>query len=201
MDLTTFAGASQWIMTHGYSLMFLAMLIEGPTITAAAAFAAAVGFFNIYIVFILSIFGDVVADIIYYAIGYWGRFSVVNKFGHRFGLSTLRMGKIEDLLKQHTIKTMIAIKSTPVLAFPGLMLVGAAKMPIGRFILWCFLITLPKALFFVIIGYYFGYMYNTISRYVENGSLIILVFAVSIFVIYMIYKKVSASLAEKIEKI
>ncbi len=76
----TFSAATQWVLMHGYWVIFLAMLIEGPVVTAAAAFAVALGYFNLWAIFGLSLAGDLVADIIYYAIGYWGRITVVERF-------------------------------------------------------------------------------------------------------------------------
>ena len=37
----SFAGTVQWVIQHGYPLLFIVMLIDGPVVTAAAAFAAA----------------------------------------------------------------------------------------------------------------------------------------------------------------
>ena len=96
---------------------------------------------------------------------------------------------------------MIAIKMTPILAVPGLMLVGLAKMPFGRYLWLCFLITLPKAMVFTITGYYFGHAYNVISKYIDSGSLILLGGVLLILIIYVIYKKIAAQLANKIEKL
>ena len=46
-----------YIKTIGYPLMLLIMIVEGPIATLLAAFAASLGFFNIYLVFILSMLG------------------------------------------------------------------------------------------------------------------------------------------------
>ena len=40
------------------------MIIEGPIITVIGAFLASLGFFNIGIIFFLSLLGDIVGDII-----------------------------------------------------------------------------------------------------------------------------------------
>src|SRR5437762_2032987 len=110
MNTSDFSAVFAWTISHGYLLMFIAMLIEGPIVTSAAAFAAALGYFNIPMVFLLSLLGDIVADIIYYAIGYWGRLKIVDRIGPKFGLSKERMGNIEKLLGEHRIKTILAIK-------------------------------------------------------------------------------------------
>ena len=201
IEMATFSGAFGWVIVHGYPLMFLAMLIEGPIVTAAASFGAAFGYFNIFIVFILSILGDVMADVIYYAVGYSGRIMVVQKFGRRFGLTEERIRKVEALLNSHPNKTLIALKLTPILPTPGLMIVGTSRMPLNKFITICSLVILPKTIFFVLIGYYFGATYSIILRKFEQGKLILVIIIVLILGIYYAAAKLSTHIAQKVEKI
>ena len=58
-----------WLIRYGYLLMFLLMLIEGPTITASAALGAALGYFNVFVVFALSFLGNFLPDMLYYMLG------------------------------------------------------------------------------------------------------------------------------------
>lgn len=199
--LTTFSAAFEWVIAHGYPLMFVAMLIEGPIVTAAASFAVAFGYFNIPAIFVLSFFGDVVADVIYYIIGYYSRIQVVERFGHHFGLTYARMERIEKLLNGHPVKTLVALKLTPVLPTPGLMIVGATRMPIKKFVSVCSAIVIPKTIFFMIVGYYFGAAYDMIMRRYEKGGLIIIAVALAIFAVYYGFGKISALFANKIEKL
>ncbi len=200
-DLATFSGAFGWLIAHGYPLMFLAMLVEGPVVTAAASFAAAFGYFNIFIVFILSILGDVTADVIYYAVGYCGRIMVVQKFGRRFGLTEERIRKIEALLNSHPAKALIALKLAPILPTPGLMIAGTSRMPLKKFITICSFVILPKTIFFVVLGYYFGSAYSAILRKFEKGELILGIIVIIILAIYYAFTKLSSYVARKVEKI
>ena len=200
-DVTTFSGAFDWVIAHGYPLMFVAMLIEGPVVTAAASFAAAFGYFDIFIVFILSIFGDVISDVIYYAVGYFGRMIVVQKYGRHFGLTDERIRKIEELLNRHPNKTLIVLKLMPVLPTPGLMIVGSSRLPLRKFIMACSVVILPKTIIFVTLGYYFGSAYNTIFSKFEKGGLILGGIAFVIIGTYYATTKIGACLARRVEKI
>ena len=197
----TFSVVAQWVIGHGYWVIFLAMLIEGPIVTAAAAFAVALGYFNLLVIFGLSLAGDLVADIIYYAIGYWGRMTLVERFGQRAGLSKERLLRIGNLLHDNPWKTLLVLKLTPILPTPGLMLVGAAKMPLRKYIVICTLIILPKSLLFMIIGYYFGRAYDTIAQYINNGTYIIIALISIIALIDYLFRKYSARFARRIEKL
>jgi len=197
----SFAVTVQWVLHHGYWFLFVAMLIEGPIVTAAAGFAAALGYFDPLFVFILSLLGDLVADILYYAIGYWGRLAFVERWGHKFGLTTERMKRMEQLLQTHAVKTLLALKLTPILPTPGLMLVGATKMDLRKFTIISLLITLPKSLAFMLIGYFFGQQYDKLSRYVTNGTYLIVAAIALIFLINYLWGKFSARVGSKIEKL
>lgn len=199
--LTSFQAAFSWVIAHGYFLMFVAMLIEGPIVTAAAAFAVAFGYFDIWIVFILAILGDVVADVVYYAIGYFSRITVVERFGHRFGLTTERMKKIENLLNGHPVKTLVVLKLMPVLPTPGLMIVGATRMRLKKFITICVAFIIPKAVFFMAVGYYFGAAYEAVLKKFERGGVVFFGLVAIIILIYYAFNKIGARVAEKIEKI
>lgn len=201
MDIDSLAAAFQWVIAHGYTLMFLAMVIEGPIITTAAALAAAAGFFNIFAVFFLAISGDLVADSIYYAIGRWGRSALVNRFGHWIGISRVRMKKAEAIARKHDIKALILLKFTPILVVPGLMLMGVVKMSYKKFILYCLAITTIKVIFFVIVGYYFGYLFKKISDYIDNAAVFLLGLLLFGLIIYIIYARITVNIASKVEKI
>jgi membrane protein DedA with SNARE-associated domain len=183
---TTFQAITQWILQQGYSLMFILMLIEGPVVTAAGAFAAAFSYFHLWIVFVLSILANLIPDAVYYAMGYWGRRRFLDKYGHYFGLTPQRIAAAERFSKNHTGKSLFAIKMVPFLATPGLIAVGAAKMDIKKYIFWCIIITVPSSLFYLLIGYYFGAAYGTIDHYLHLGYyLIIAVILVVILVLYL----------------
>jgi membrane protein DedA with SNARE-associated domain len=200
-DLTSFSAAFEWVIAHGYWLMFIAMLIEGPVVTAAASFAVVFGYFNIFIILILSLLGDIVADVIYYAIGYFSRVSVVERFGHHFGLTYERMDRIEKLLNNHPAKTLIVLKLTPVLPTPGLMIVGTTKMPLKKFITLCSLIIIPKTIFFMLVGYYFGAAYDMIIKRFEQGGYFLIFVVILAAIIYYSFGKISTYIAGRIEKI
>ena len=200
VDLTNFQQVFAWVSAHGYVLMFLAMCIEGPTVTAAATFAVTLGFFNPFIVFVLSIFGDVLPDVLYYGIGRWKGLGFVTKFGHKFGMTTERVARLEKTIKTHGGKTVAVLKYTPVLSTPGLMLVGAMGMTWLRYVGFVFLVTLQKTLTFMAVGYFFGRAYD-IGKYIKYGALLPFIFIVAYFVLAFLYKRISERVVNKIEKL
>jgi membrane protein DedA with SNARE-associated domain len=200
IDLSNFQGVLNWVIQHGYPLMFLAMCIEGPTVTAAATFALTMGYFNPWIVFSLSIFGDIIPDAIYYGIGRWGRLGLVKKFGKSFGLDEKRIEKMEEHIRKHGGKTVAVLKYTPIMATPGLMLVGAMRMNWLKYLWFVFIVTLQKTLTFMLLGYFFGRAYN-IGKYIKYGALVPFAFILLYFVFAYLYKHFSKKIIDKVEKL
>ena len=198
---SSFSGVLSGVIAGGYIVMFLGMLLEGPMTTAAASFAATLGYFNIWIVFVLAILGDLVADVVYYAIGYASRIAVIEKYGHRFGLSKQKMEKIEHLLKTHPAKTLVVIKLAPLLPVPGLMMVGATHMKLSKFTTIASLIILPRVILFIALGFYFGRAYESISLYIVNAQYIVVLCAALAFIVYYGYKIFIATIARRLETI
>lgn len=200
MSLTNFSDALAFVQSQGYTLMFLAMIIEGPIVTSAAAFAASLGFFNIFLVLLLSILGDLVADFLYFGIGKFVRVKGVEKYGHYLGLKPQRLESIETHLHNNFGKTIFIVKFTPGLAAPGLMLMGALKVKLNRFIWWSFILTLPRAIFFTALGFYFGLLYDSLAKYLKWGEYTFILLIIFIFLGYLLFKKLSSKVVKDVEK-
>ena len=200
VDFTNFQQAASWVILHGYVLVFLVMCFEGPIITAAAGFAAALGFFNPWIILILAILGDIIPDAIYYLMGYKGRLVSVEKKMSSIGFTKDRADRLENLLRRHFVKTLVGMKFTPVIAPFGYMIIGYMKLSFWRFIYVCSAVTVPKAIVFLLIGYYFGQLYN-INEYIHNIIIFIPIVVALIFVLYFMYKVVANAIRKKVGKI
>jgi membrane protein DedA with SNARE-associated domain len=195
-----FQGMVQWVLQHGYPLLFIVMLIEGPVVTAAAAFAAALHYMNIWIVLLLSILANFIPDIIYYAIGYWGREKFLDTYGHYIGITPERIAATEKLAEQHSGKSLFMIKMIPFLATPGLILVGATKMDIKKYIYWSIVIIIPSSLLYIILGYYFGTTYAIIDHYLHLGGYVAITAIIVIALIAYLQRRYFSQLEKNIEK-
>lgn len=201
MNLSVFNNFVALVSGYGYFVILIVMIFEGPIITTAAAFAASTGLLNIYIIYLISVLGDTIADILYYNIGFWTRTNLIEKYGKRFGLTGNMIDRVQHLLHKNAWKTLIAIKLAPGLAPAGLIAVGASNMSIKRYFKIVTAITLPKCLFFVVLGYYAGRANDAILKYFGLGVYgFPLVFIFILAIIYF-YQKASKRLSERIEKI
>ncbi len=199
MDFTHFQTTAEWIGQHGYLFMFIAMAIEGQIATMAAAFGVALGYFNLLTVFGLAVSADLMTDIIYYSIGNFGKSSFVQKVIHRFKLSNNRIEKIKGLVQKHPVKTLTALKLTPFLSTPGLIIVGYSGMAFRKFIAISLLVIIPKSIVFMLLGYYFSVPYFNMVAYFHDNRIIAITIAIAIFLVYVLYQKITKEIAKRIE--
>jgi membrane protein DedA with SNARE-associated domain len=200
IDLNNFQQAFSWVSSHGYAVIFLAMCIEGPVITAAAGFAAALGFFNPFIILTISILGDLIPDSTYYFLGRKSRFKRIESMMQSIGLTHARLERLENLLKKNYYKTLVAMKLTPVPGPFGYMLIGYLKLSYRGFIFICAAVTIPKSVVFLLIGYYFGQLYN-INVYIHNISFFGAIVVISIIALYLAYVTIAKIIAKKFGKL
>lgn len=191
IDISNFSWLIFFVQTHGYWIVFLLMLLEGPIVTAAASFAASLGVFNIYLIFVLSFFGDFIGDIILYYIGRFGRKSVIDRYLAKHHIGRKIVLKIEKLLSENSFKALLLIKVVPPLPIPGLVLTGVSRLNIKKFLFASVIINIFYSLIFVLVGYYSGVL---VRRYLISArSIEAIVAALAVLVVLILfYRKYSS---------
>src|SRR5919106_310206 len=189
-----------WVLEHGYLIMFLINLVEGPMVTATGALGAALGYFNIYFVFLLSFLANSLPDFTFYGIGLWGGHRFLDHYGRRIGLTQERRELFTRLINKNPVLWLFFVKTMPLMAPPGLVIMGALSVPpIKQFIWWNICIVALTSLFFCVIGYYSGKGYEALLRYTSYGTYglagVFLLFLVITYLFQSAGKKLSQRLA------
>jgi membrane protein DedA with SNARE-associated domain len=176
------------------------MVVEGPIVIMAASFAASMGYLNLGVIFILGILGDYVGDFALYSIGYFGKSTVIKKCGRKHGLLEARMDKLISLLEKHPGKIILAIKLSPIIPIPGLIMVGSSHISPQKFAYIITLIILPRTFLFVVLGYFFGNSYYAISSYVDSSSIAVIIILAVAFLFYYLYRIITGRISKKLEE-
>jgi membrane protein DedA with SNARE-associated domain len=177
------------LTAYGYFILFPIAVVEGPVVTLIAGFLASLGYFNLGIVYAVAFAGDIVGDLIYYAIGRWGSKRIVAK-GKFLGVSVERIKKLESHFREHAGKTLLFGKWTHSIGGAILLAGGMSKVPLKKYLFYNSIGSIPKVLVFLLLGYYFGTAYKQINRYFEIASLAILLAIILMVVIYLRIKKI-----------
>ncbi len=190
-----------WLIKYGYVLMFLAMLAEGPAVTAAAALGAATGHFNLAAVFVLSFLANFLPDILYYLLGKWGGQWVLDRFSGRFGIQEYRRERAAELIGSHLGPWLLFIKTIPFISPPGLAVMGALGVPVKRFIWWDIVLVALTSLLFVALGYFSGKGYEILRQAIGYGPFLLAGMFVLFLAFACLYGKIAQRYTRKVQQL
>ena len=197
MDLTNLPVIFSLIEQHGYWVMFIGTMLEGPVVTAAGAFAASLGLLNLFAVLLISFAGDIIGDTVYFFIGRWKGKQAVEKARVKLGISKKRAAALEKKLHSSFLSTLLVIKMTPLLAPLGLTLIGSSKkVSYKRYILSALAIIIPASIGYALLGFYTGLAADTFFKYFKIARelllvVIILAGVLAYFVEKRLFKKIT----------
>lgn len=189
-----------WIIAHGYFIFLVIAIIEGPFVTIAGGIAAALGYFNIYIIIILAISGDLGGDVLWYGLGYKSQNIIKSKFFRYLGATDQRIIKMENLIHTNIRKAVIIAKLSPLIGPVGHIIIGTTRVSFKKFFETATAIAIPKSIFFALVGYFSVKVYLNINKTVSHTEYALLGIGIIIAVIYFLYTKATKRVAEKLEK-
>jgi len=172
--MPTLDGALHLLQSQGLWLLFPLATIEGPIVTVLAAYLARLGHMNLVLIYVVVVVADLTGDIVYYWIGRVGHGSLPESWRRRLGFDAGRQKTLEDHFRHSGGRTLIIGKLTHAAGIFVLFAAGSARMPFWRFMLYNTIGTLPKALFFLMLGYTLGAAYTAIDSWIFRGSIIVL---------------------------
>jgi membrane protein DedA with SNARE-associated domain len=179
-----------WLLVYKYFVLLPVVIIEGPIVTIIAGFLASLGHINPFIAYGVIVVGDLIGDCMYYSFGRFGRKKVIERWGHYIGITLERVRRLETHFEKHSGKTLIISKLTHAVGPVFLVAAGVAKVPIGKFVLFNLIPTLPKSLILLLVGYYFGKAYAMWNTYLGYTAIITICLAIFLLASYLIIKAV-----------
>lgn len=157
-----------------YPLLFILAVVEGPFIMTFAGFLLKLGVLSFIPTFISLGLGDIVGDMAWYGLGYWGGKKNVKRLGKYLSMSESLIEKIEATLVRYQGRIIFFSKVTNGFGFglATLIAAGIAKISPKRFLLYNFLgefIWLGLLLF---IGHSLGRLYLSLNKGFDMASTI-----------------------------
>lgn len=164
--------AVELMQSHGLWLLAPIAVLEGPIITVIAGYLANIGAFNPVAAYIVVVVADLVGDVAFYFLGVTGMAWLPVSWRRKLGLSDERLSGLVDHFRAAGGRTLIAGKLTHTLGALALIAAGVARMPFLSFLWYNFVATLPKSLFFLLLGYTLGVAYKNVNGYIFWFSLV-----------------------------
>lgn len=183
----------QFLHLYGYWMMLPLMIIEGPVATLISAMLASLGAFNVFIVFFLSILGDIIGDVILYWTGYKFGMGFVRSIGKYMGITEKLVLRMQKYFTKHGERTIFLVKSTTGLSWVTFVTAGIVKMDFKKFLKNSFYGGIVWSGFLVFIGYFYGYLWREVKQYIEWIGWVIFITAVVTVVVIMVYKKLQTN--------
>lgn len=189
-EINTLMQAFEVVKQNSYFIVFLLIILGGPMVSAGAAFAASLGYFNIYLIFLLSFVGRFIPDLVYFSIGKSGSKPLIKKLERKYGEE--RINKLIKKFDKNKRKTLVSIKLTPFASPPGIILSGLMGIRIKSFLIINLLVTFIISGVFVMAGYYFGVIFDALAKYLNLAAGII----VCVIIISMAYPFITRKIKE-----
>ena len=180
----------QLLLTYKYLILFPLSVVEGPIVTVVAGFMSRTGVFNIYLVYITVVFGDIFGDALAYCIGRFGGPVVIGRFSRIFKISPEKMEQVQEYFRLNHYKTLILSKVVHGVGVAGLLTAGHLKIPYGKFLLSCLIVSLVQSAVFIVLGIFFGQLYLQIGKYFTYYAIGISAAAVIGIFVYINRKKI-----------
>jgi membrane protein DedA with SNARE-associated domain len=148
-----FQSALGWWAYIGLAALVFA---EGPIATVVGSVAASAGYLNPVMVFASASAGNLTADVLWYLVGYLGKFEWLVSLGKWVGFTREQVMDIEEDIEENVLKMLFIAKLTLGFVIPALIATGLARIPIRK---WFGILILAEAIWtgsLVLAGFYFG---------------------------------------------
>jgi membrane protein DedA with SNARE-associated domain len=187
MQLISLVQINELLLGYQYLVLFPLVVVEGPIVTVITGFLSSLHQFNFLTAYIVIVIADVTGDCFYYALGRWGKDTVIKRWGSYIGLTAKRIARLETHFDRNSGKTLLLGKIMHGVGTSFLVAAGVAKMSLPKFIWYNLLGTIPKSFVLLLIGYYFGRAINAINSYLELLGAIFLGVLIIGLIIYFFY--------------
>ena len=172
---------------YKYLILIPLAIIEGPMIMVIAGFLVALGLLNAFWVYVIIVMGDVIGDSLAYGVGRWGG-PTLQRLGVRMGATPDKVVRAREFFRTHHQKAIIMSKLIHGVGIAGLVTAGALKIPYGRYLRSCLMVSIPQAGILLVVGVLFGHAYIQIEKYLNGFAAIASVAVLTAGLLFALYK-------------
>uniref|UniRef100_A0A7C4PZN7 VTT domain-containing protein n=1 Tax=Bellilinea caldifistulae TaxID=360411 RepID=A0A7C4PZN7_9CHLR len=185
-----------------YAVITLLVMVEGPVSILLAAGASSAGFLNPLPVFIAATLGNLIADTLWYGLGYIGKIDWLLRRRGWFGVNAEKLDLFRQVIHRQAVKLLIFAKLTNGLIVPVLIATGLARVPLRKWFPIIFVTNLLTSLVMVAIGYTMASSLLRVQqglRYAAFAATLLFLLAASFYVRHLLSRKDVSAMLEKDE--
>jgi len=180
---------------YKYLILLPVAILEGPFASIIVGFLASSGIFNLFVVYLVLVSGDMIGDSFYYGLGRWGS-KYLTKHGSRLGITHEKLENAKKYFADYHHKALIISKLAYGVGVSGLVAAGALRINYKKFMKTCFFIAVVQSAFLLVIGFLFGHAYLQIEKYLNIYAKVMIV-GVFVLIGYFVFLKVKKNLKIK----
>lgn len=181
-----------WLGNLSYVALALLVAVEGPIVTLFGGLAAAAGYMRWEFVFLAAAFGNFLADMGWYGLGYLGGFDTLMRRFPRLRRYEPQIGVLQHEMHNHALKLLLVSKFTMGVAIiPTLIAAGMARVSWRRLIPVSLAAETIWTGVLVVAGYYLGDYITQLEQGLQYLALVgVIVFG--LFAIWL-YRRVTSN--------
>lgn len=164
LNLLRSEGLQEW-GAWSYPLLTALVIVEGRIVTLLAAVAASFGYMRLPLVMVCAIGGGIIADSLWYLLGYKYGKEPVLRYGRWLGLRRHHLEELQSEMQERGPRLLFVAKSFSVLVIPVLVAAGIARVPFRR---WFPIVLLGELIWVPALGF-IGFQTTEVVRHVELG--------------------------------
>ena len=178
-----------------YGLLFLGSYFEGSVAIMTGGLLLRLGHVDFWPMYLVLFAGDILSDLMWYCIGYFGARTFLLRYGKYFNITAPILEKVEGKFHQYHLRILVISKLTMGfgLATAILATAGMLRVSLLRYLAINILCGIVWIGFLVGIGYYFGNVLVSIPRNFQIGGTIVMV------VVFFVIIRVSTVYLSKYE--
>ncbi len=173
-------------LQYKYPALVVLSFFEGPYIMMMSGFLLKLGVLTIVPTYIALSIGDLLADTVWYYVGYFFGNKFVHKFGKFFDINAGSIENAKELFSKHRKKILLGSKMTAGfgLSLATLITAGIVRAPFGEYIVLNFFGQLVWTTVMLAVGYFFGNLYVV----VDNVAGKIFIIAIALLALYLLLR-------------
>jgi membrane protein DedA with SNARE-associated domain len=162
------------LAVYKYLITFLAALVEGPVVMTVSGFMLRLGAFTFWPLYLTLMAGDLAADTLWYAGGYFYGHRIVSRYGKYFSITEELVQKTKEAFHRHQNKILFLSKITMGFGFAVLVLLtaGIVRAPFKKYLAFNAIGQFVWTGILLSVGYYFGSFYLTLNAAFRDVSLV-----------------------------
>lgn len=197
------SGSASSVHLWVYVVITLLVIVEGPITILLAAGASSAGFLNPLLVFIVAMLGNLIADTLWYGLGYIGKIDWLLRRRGWFGVNAEKLNLFRQVIHNQAVKLLIFAKLTNGLIVPVLIATGLARVSLRKWLPIIFVTNLLTSLVMVALGYYMASSLLQVQqglRYAAFAATLLFLLAASYYVRHLLSRKDVTTLLDKVEQ-